>query len=309
MQWLPLLDTVAYTLGYIDTPPVRGEAQNELLALVLMAQATAQLEGGNSAEAIPLLAEAVDIATPHSPMLAAQLMGTLADIRREVEGSNYAIVEQYQAALKLLEQSELSEDKAGLWLNLGIAFQEMSQGRRATLIEAVKAYQAALYTFKKETHPELFALAQTNLALAYLTMPMREASDQLRKGIAVQSLREALTVYRPDTHPEQWSSAQLNLANALQYLPSTHPVENLTQAVELYEEILSMRSPINDPLGFSRIEANQANALAHLGIFSHAKQKAQRALSVFKLYGEVDSAESLHALLDQIAEKEQQEQA
>ncbi|MCB0037306.1 MAG: tetratricopeptide repeat protein, partial [Anaerolineales bacterium] len=161
----------------------------------------------------------------------------------------------------------------------------------------------ALYVFKRESHPEYFALCQTNLALAYLTMPMREASDQLRMGIAVQSLREAMEVYRPDTHPDQWASAQLNLANALQYLPSSHPAENLAQAVELYEEILAIRTPTGDPLGYARVQANQANALAHLGIFDHAQTKLNQALPIFEMYGDEEAAASVRGLLGQIGEQ------
>ncbi len=297
----PLLAVVGYTLGYTDTPPQAGDLSGEQRALVLMAQASDHLEKQRPVEAIPLIEAAIQAADTVSPILAAQLMGTLAETRREVEGSSYALIQLYQAALTKLEPSALEEIKAEQWLNLGITYQEISAGQRQGLVEAVKCYQAALYVFKKETHPDHFALCQTNLALAYLTMPMKEASDQLRMGIAVQSLREALEIYRPDTHPDQWASAQLNLANALQYLPSSHPAENLAQAVELYEEILSVRSPIGDPVGFARVQANQANALAHLGIFDHAQTKLNQALPIFELYGDAEAAQSVRDLLAQIA--------
>jgi tetratricopeptide (TPR) repeat protein len=128
-------------------------------------------------------------------------------------------------------------------------------------------------------------------------MPLTEASDQLRSAVAVQSLRQALQVYDRDSYPAQWASAQLNLANALQYLPSTHPEENLTQAVELYEDLLAARSPQLDPLGYARLLANQGNALAHLGIFDHATAKLAEAQRLFEQCGEWETAVSVRELL------------
>lgn len=71
-------------------------------------------------------------------------------------------------------------------------------------------------------------------------MPMTEASDQLRLGVAVQSLRNALKVFTREDHPERWASTQLNLANSLIYTPSTHQADNLVEAVELYEGVIAL---------------------------------------------------------------------
>ncbi|HMQ55130.1 MAG TPA: tetratricopeptide repeat protein [Anaerolineae bacterium] len=295
-----LLDLVAYTLGYLPAPPGRGLARAERLALILMAQATHALEHQQPAQAVSLLAEAVELARPVSPVLAAQLLGTLADTKFAQGGPDWTIIQDYQAAIKALEGSDLVESQAELWLNLGIVYQDLASDRRGPLLEAVKCYQQALSVFTRRDHPELYALAQNNLALAYLSMPLQEAGDQLRMGIAVQALREALKVYRRESHPEQWASAQLNLANAYQYLPSAHPEENLAQAVELYEEVLATRHPQTDPLGYARVLANQGNALAHLGIFVHALPKLTEAQSLFAAYGDPEAARSIAQLLEQI---------
>jgi tetratricopeptide (TPR) repeat protein len=154
----------------------------------------------------------------------------------------------------------------------------------------------------RQNAPELYALAQNNLALAYLAMPLTEASDQLRMGIAVQALREALKVYKREAYPEQWASTQLNLANALQYLPSSHPEDNLSEAVGLYEEVLQARDPQRDPLGYARLLANQGNALAHLGIFDHAVPKLQQAAWLFAQGGDDDAATTVNGLLAEITE-------
>ncbi|MEZ5250101.1 MAG: NifU family protein [Ilumatobacteraceae bacterium] len=131
----------------------------------------------------------------------------------------------------------------------------------------MRSYQSALIVLDEMHHADRFALANMNVAVAILSMPMTQASDQVRLGVAVQSLRAALRVYRPDTHPWEWSSSQMNLANALQYLPSTHREENLQESVELYEEVLAHRSRRSDPVGVARVLANQANALAHLAVW------------------------------------------
>jgi Nickel-dependent hydrogenase len=150
--------------------------------------------------------------------------------------------------------------------------------------------------------------AHANLAAAYLTMPMTEASDQLRLGVAVQSLRNALKVYTPETHPERWASTQLNLANSLVCTPSKHQADNLVEAVELYEAVLEMRGrdtdPVGrdtDPVGRARVLANQGNVLAHLGMFDHAKAKLYEARYIFEEFGDGESVRAVRGVLDEVA--------
>lgn len=288
-----LLDVVAYTLGYIDVPPDFDLLEDELRAFVLMAQATHALEQGQFAAAQTLLQAAIDAAGKTSPIFAAQLEVTFADTERQLTGVTGMVIQRYKNALAVLEKTDLKADRGSVWLNLGTAYHEMAQGRRNLLMEAVKCYQEATRLLTQEGHPELYALGQNNLALAYLAMPMVEASDQLRMGIAVQALREALKIYTRETHPHMWASAQLNLANALQYLPSTHTGDNLVQAVEIYEELLDFRSQAEDPIGYARLLANQGNALAHLGIFEHALTKLTEAQLVFAQYGAAEAAQSV----------------
>ena len=109
-----------------------------------------------------------------------------------------------------------------------------------------------------------------------------------------------MKVYQKDTHPELWASTQLNLANALQYAPTSHVEENLQEAVNLYEEILTVRRPTENPVGYARLLANQGNALAHLGIFEHAIPKLTEAQNVFSQIGETDSAQSIMEVLNEI---------
>lgn len=298
-----LLDVVAYTLGYIDDPPAGGPLDGELLALVLLTQATHALETEDATGAIPLLEEAVAAAQAMSPIFAGQLLGALAETFHHSLGANAQVVAHYRRAIQLLAPTTLRLNRAELLINLGICQQELANSQRGLLMEAARCYQEALQTFTREQHPEPYALAHNNLALAYLSMPMTEASDQLRMGIAVQSLREALKIYSCTHNPEMWASVQLNLANALQYLPSSHPEENLIEAVQLYEDLLSVRDRMNDPVGYARLLANQGNALAHLGIYDHALPKLQEALTLFTAYAHHEEAAAIRNGLNEIIVK------
>lgn len=298
MEMLPLLEAAAYAFGLSEALPQAGKTDRELRALVLLTAASWHLEHEQADKAIVLLEEALLQARAASPQLAAQILHQLADAER---GSSPAkAITHYKEAIRLAEAGALADLRAELWLNLGTVLQESARGNRPALIESSRAYQEAIRCGLSLDHlPEQYAFAQMNLALAYLSIPAREASDQLRMGIAVQGLREALKVFRRETHPEMWSSAQLNLANALQYLPSSHPQENLEQAVELYEELLAVRNKALDPLGYARLLANQANALAHLGIFQPALEKLSEAHKLFHWHGEPEMAASV---LEQTAE-------
>lgn len=297
---LLLLDLTAYTLGWLAVPPEPGESTGEVRASILSAQAAHALEQDAVVAAERALDAAVAAARPVSPVLAAQLLSDLAETRRQQRGLDSMVLQYEREALRLLEGSGLSYFRAQLALKLATRYHELAHGQRGPLLEAVKFYQEALQVLTRESAPELYALAQNNLALAYLAMPMVEASDQLRMGIAVQALREALRVYTRDEYAAEWASAQLNLANALQYLPSSHPKENLAEAVQLYEEVLQARDPVSDPLGYARLLANQANAFAHLGIFVHARPKLHEALRLFTVGGDTEGAATVRAALKDI---------
>jgi tetratricopeptide (TPR) repeat protein len=295
-----LLDVVAFTLNLLSEPPGEEKCTEEIAATVLLTQATYQMETGQPQKAVETMQKAADASKNASPVLAAQINMNLGETLHQYQGASANALMYYKRAIDSLKDSELEFEKASTNLNLGICFQELSNGQRGAILEAVKCYQEALNYFKADHFPDQFALAQNNLALGYLSMPMTEASDQLRVGIAVQSLREVLKIWTRDANPEGWQSAQLNLANALQYLPSKHIEENLTEAVKLYEEILEVRKRSENPIGYARLLSNQGNALAHLGIFEHALPKLNEARDLFKKNGEMESAQSIEDVLNEI---------
>ncbi|NJM07293.1 hypothetical protein HC891_15520 [Candidatus Gracilibacteria bacterium] len=85
---LALLGAIAaYTLGLLDAPPAADIADSELAAFALMTQAAFAIEQQRIDDAEAILAEAATHARPASPLLAAQLLVTRADLRSEQRGA------------------------------------------------------------------------------------------------------------------------------------------------------------------------------------------------------------------------------
>ncbi len=297
------LELVAYSTGLTDSPPDPGATDGEFAAMAHGARAGAAAEKHDLNRAIEELDAAALAARPVSAALAGQFLGSLAEAQADQGGVKKAVT-TFQAALDLLEDTDLHRTRAEIHVGCAQAFQEMSEAAPRLMAQAIRHYTAALGLIEPEQDPELFATAHANLGLAYLLSPMQEAGEQLRIGVAVQSLRQALEVFGPETHPEKWASTQVNLANALVYMPSTHQADNIVEAVELYEAVLQARDRSSDPLGRARVLANQGNALAHLGVFDHAKAKLHEARSVFEEFEEDESVRSVRSVLDEIARQE-----
>lgn len=303
-----LVDTMAFIVGLASTPvdPDRtgGEGPDgELAALANAAKATLALERGDRAEAIDQLEAAAQAAHPISKPMAGQLLGQLANAQLDDGGAQRASV-TFQAALDAMEGTDLHLSRAELHVAAGAMFQEMSESAPRLMQQAINHYLQATALVTAESAPETYAIASSNLGLAYLTMPMNEASDQLRVGVAVQSMRQALDYFTPQNHPDRWASTQLNLANALVYLPSKHQADNIAEAVGLYEGVLQHRDRTTDPLGRARVLSNQGNALAHLGVFDDAKAKLHEARSIFEEFEEEGAVLTVRSILDGIAKHE-----
>ena len=297
-----LVDAAAYASGLSDEPPVHDGVDGEFAVLALTVRAARALEFKDSRGALRTLRDAIPFAASVGPALHARVLAMLAEHQQQHGGGESAL-ELYDEAITLLQPTDLAEFRAGLHLQRGLVAHQLADVQRHRLLEAIRSYQSALIVLTEDQHSEQFALANMNIAIAILSMPMTQASDQVRLGVAVQSLRAALRVYRPDSHPYEWSSSQMNLANALQYLPSKHRQDNIEEAVELYEEVLAFRSPRSDPLGYARVLANQANALAHLAIFEHAAAKYGEARALFAANGDTEAVEVIDRQLQQIDEQ------
>ena len=300
-----LLEVAAYTAGVIDTLANEFSLDGELGAIALATSAATDIEKEDFKSAQAKLKAAVSQAEGRSPVLAALLLSQLADLAASLPNVSPALVMQdYKNAIDMAEGCKLPMLIPELYTKMGMMLQNASNGQRGALLQAVNAYQAALQSgVTQEDHPQLFAQLQNNLGLAYLSMPAMGASHQLRNGIAVQSFRHALKVYTIEDHPDMWASVSMNLANALQYAPSSHPEDNLIQAVETYEEVLQVRSRAKDPVAYALVLLNQANGLAHLGMFKPALEKLAEAYKLFHWYDHIEQANAAQELVEQINQK------
>ncbi|MDI3328073.1 MAG: tetratricopeptide repeat protein [Alicyclobacillaceae bacterium] len=300
-----LLDAVAWRFGMCAEPPDLLETDGEIRAFLLAAQAYDAIDRGAWEAGLARLQTAAEAAEGISPVFASRLYAEWAASKqmREEEGA----IDGYRKALELLEGTAFREAQAELWFQLGTAYQSRADGRKGFLLEAARCYQEALKVFRRESHPDAYAMAQMNLALTYLAMPSMDRGARLRAAVAVQGLREALRIFQKDTHPDLWASATVNLANALQHVPTSHPEENLWEAVALYEEVLEFRREEEDPVGYARVLANQGNALAHLGAFSRAMPRLEKARSIFLEHGEKDAAAALDGILEEIVRLRRQQ--
>lgn len=297
-----MVDLGLFTVGLTDAAPSAEGTNGEVAAMVLSARASAALESGNLAAALDELAAAVTAAeSVPSPVLAATMRLTRAELLREMAGDPLAANAELDLGIQALPHGIDPELRAEMHVARGMARHQLGQENPGYLLPAVNDFTEAAKTFREDSHPEMFAVVNQQLALAYLIMPMSSEGDRIRVGVAVNSLRASLRIYSPETHPLEWASTQLNLANALQYLPSVHQEENLDEAVQLYEEILAHRDPAVDPLGYARILANQGNALGHLGVFSDARERLTRARDIFVEHGDKDSISGVDEILESLS--------
>ena len=284
-----VIEAAAYASGLSDRPPEPTGLDGEFAVLALSVRAARALEFNDGRRAVRALEDALPEAAATGPVLHARVLAMLAEQGGRGQGTTALAAERYGEAADLLRGTDFGHLRASLLLERGALLHQMAEVDRHLLLEAIQCYQGALLTLDRTREPEQFALANMNIGIAILAMPMTQASDQVRLGVAVQSLRAALEVYRPETHGYEWSSSQMNLANALQYLPSTHQEDNLREAVDLYEEVLGHRSRRADPAGYARVLANQANALAHLGALADAEERYGEARELFFAVGDVDA--------------------
>jgi tetratricopeptide (TPR) repeat protein len=295
-----LVDVVLFALGRSDAAPDVGSATGEVAAVVLSTQASQALDEGDPARAAETLDRAADLAADASAPLRGVLLAAAGSVIASANPGEG--VSRFEQALGCLDGADdLRVARAEIHLNLAGLLHEQAIEVPGLLNRAVPHYHSALQLVLREEAPLLWAAAHADLATAYLTMPMTEASSQLRLGVAAQSLRSALKVYTPEEYPEQWASVQLNLANSLVYTPSSHQADNLIEAVELYEAVLQARDRDTDPLGRARVLANQGNVLAHIGDFDQAKAKLYEARYLFEELGDHDAVRTVRGVLDEIS--------
>ncbi|MBD6618975.1 hypothetical protein FNW02_24925 [Komarekiella sp. 'clone 1'] len=170
----------------------------------------------------------------------------------------------YEEALPTLQQLALPEEVAEAQMNLGLVLQSLVPFNLARITDSIQAYHEALRVFTWQDYPQEYAILYNNIAIAYLSMPLASEREYLRQGLAVQSFEVALKHINLIDHPREYAMLQNNLGNALQYLVSSHPLENNLRAIAAYNEALKVRNPKDTPLEYANTISNKANALFNL---------------------------------------------
>tara|TARA_R110002074_G_scaffold21703_1_gene67147 strand:- start:146 stop:1162 length:1017 start_codon:yes stop_codon:yes gene_type:complete len=229
-------------------------------------------------------------------------------------GSEYLLKAQLtlEAALPILEQQGSDEEKAEAQMNLGLINHNLAGFHQAKITDAIALYQRALHVFTREKYATEFAILHNNLATAYLSMPMTDERGKMREALAVQSFEEALTVVTLIDQPSEYAMLQNNLGNALQYVSSSHAVENNYRALDAYDEALKVRTKSDTPMEYANTVCNKANCLRNLpddlenpdaGNNNHlmqARDMYREARDIFIQYGDTARAGIVEETLSEV---------
>jgi len=204
--------------------------------------------------------------------------------------------DELESALPVLAANGSKEEIAEAQINLGLILQSLSAVGRAKITDAIELYQRALRVFTKDKFPSEYAILHNNLATAFLSMPMTDERGKLREALAVQSFEAALEVIILEENPNEYAMLQNNLGNALQYVSTSHGLENNLRALEAYDEALKVRSEKTTPVSYATTIANKANCLRNLpdDVEDPSKGNRQRLLQAKSLYCDAMRLFSLH---------------
>lgn len=192
--------------------------------------------------------------------LATALMAVPADDAEPMKAAKTEIT----TALVILNAEGADAEIAEAEMNLGLICQTLAGAGLMPIQPAISAYQRAMRTFDKTTYPKEFAILQNNLATAFMSTPFTDDSGKMREALAVQAFEEGLRVVTLIDHPVEYAMLQNNLGNALQYVSTSHRVENGFRALEAYDEALKVRTLREMPEAYANTIANKANCLSNL---------------------------------------------
>jgi tetratricopeptide (TPR) repeat protein len=218
--------------------------------------------------AIALYDRALSVCPDSDPLLRARLIARRGTALQAMPDDGTDTLEAarlaYEEAIPTLAELGTRAEIAEVEMNLGLVIQYLAGAGRARIVDAIAAYQRALRTFDRARYPAEFAILQNNLATAFLSMPLVDERSKMREALAVQAFEEGLKVVTLIDHPSEYAMLQNNLGNALQYISSSHAIENNLRAMEAYDEALKVRTRETAPLEYANTIANKANCLMNL---------------------------------------------
>jgi tetratricopeptide (TPR) repeat protein len=266
--------------------------------------------------AVSLYYRAYEMCGEDYPLLKARAQAGMAGTLQTIPDVGAQLLLQakvgYEEAIPILQQLAAPVEVAEAQMNLGLVLQSLVHFNLARIIDSIQAYHEALRVFTWQEYPQEYAILYNNIAIAYLSMPLASEREYLRQGLAVQSFEVALKHIQLIDHPREYAMLQNNLGNALQYLVSSHPVENNLRAIAAYDEALKVRNPKDTPLAYANTISNKANALfnlpddpekpesGNLQNLLKARNYCQIAGEIFTQYQQIQQAEIVAQALQEI---------
>jgi tetratricopeptide (TPR) repeat protein len=297
---------VQAALAAIETEHVALGEKLEMLMEIAMGLQTRPKTLTDLESAVRLYDEALKLCPEDRPLMRARIDARKGTALQAFPTNSSEMLhtarECFERAKPVLMQEGSPEELAELEMNVGLVLQTLAGMRRAKITEAISAYQRALRTFNKAAHPKEFAILQNNLATAFLSIPLTDERAKMREAMAVQAFEEGLRVVNIVDHPSEYAMLQNNLGNALQYVSSSHAVENNIRAITAYDEALKVRTRATTPLEYANTISNKANCLLNLPDdpenpedgnarnTAMARQFYQEAEEIFRERGETDKA-------------------
>lgn len=241
--------------------------------------------------------------------MATALMATPSEDAGPLESARDAL----ETSIAVFNSHGSAEELAEAEMNLGLVLQNLAGLNKAPIQDAISAYQRALRSFKKDKFPKEFAILQNNLATAFLSIPFTDDSGKMREALAVQAFEEGLSVVTLVDHPSEYAMLQNNLGNALQYVSSSHRVENGFRALDAYDEALKVRTKRDTPGEYANTISNKANCVSNLpddpeNPEAGNTQNLKTALELYReaqaVFSETGEDEKIQAVAHAIAEIE-----
>lgn len=294
-----------------STPAERAEMLMEIaMGLQQQPKSPDQLQS-----AITLYDKALNVCPEGMRLLRARIQARKATALQSIPEKGTVALEvartTFEEAIPTLIDFGKPEEIAEAEMNLGLVVQNLAGAGRARITDAISAYQRALRTFTRTKYPQEFVILQNNLATAFLSMPMTDERGKMREALAVQAFEEGLKVVNLIDHPTEYAMLQNNLGNALQYVSSSHTLENNLRAIEAYDEALKVRTRATTPLEYANTISNKANCLWNLpddpehpdagnrANLTQARVYYGEAREIFMAHGDLDKARIIAEAVDQ----------
>ncbi|MBI3343890.1 MAG: hypothetical protein HY028_03335 [Gammaproteobacteria bacterium] len=308
----------AAAIAAVESDAASAGEKAEMLMEIAVGMQSRPKSTGQLHRAVVLYERALELCPRESPLLRARItarMGTA--LQRLPDGSSdslYRAQSCFETALSVLRDGGRPEEVAEVEMNLGLVLQSLAGAGQAKIQDAIQYYHRALRVFTREAYPQEFAILHNNIAIAYLSLPVTDERARMREALAVQSFEEVLKVINIVDHPSEYAMVQNNLGNALQYVSSSHVVENNLRALQAYDEALKVRNARDTPLEYANTLANKANVLRNLPDDPECPESGQRvnlleatrmyeeAKKIFARFHQTDSAAALGEALDELAE-------